>query len=67
MEKRNAAGVSAEELALQDAFMEGQRAGARGHSAGLNPFSDPRSSEFQEWERGRNAAEGMRLARTRSA
>lgn len=59
--KRNAAGISPEELSLQDAFMAGQREGLRGVSEGLNPYQDG-TPEHAEWSRGRNAAEGMKLA-----
>lgn len=62
-DKRRAAGFSPEELALQDAHAEGQRAGALGTAAGLNPYSDPISPHYQAWERGRSAAEGYRRNR----
>ena len=61
--KRNAAGMSKEELVLQDAYLEGQRAGAQGLAAGLNPWRDPASPEYQAWERGRAAAEAYRYSR----
>jgi hypothetical protein len=48
---------------IQDAYLEGQRAGARGVAAGLNPWRDPKSPEFQSWERGRAAAEAYRASR----
>lgn len=62
-DKRRASGYSPEELSLQDAYMEGQRAGSLGTAAGLNPYSDPGSSHYQAWERGRSAAEGYRRNR----
>lgn len=62
-DKRRASGCSPEELSLQDAFMEGQRAGSLGTASALNPFSDPDSPHHQAWERGRNAAEGYRRNR----
>jgi hypothetical protein len=61
--KRNAAGVSKETLAMQDAYLEGQRAGAQGVAAGLNPWRDPASPEYMAWERGRLAAESYRTSR----
>lgn len=65
---RTASGISPEELSIQDAFMEGQRAGHIGTAAGLNPYNDPRLPEYQAWERGRSAVEAMNLAdRTRAA
>lgn len=62
-DKRRASGFSPEELSLQDAYMEGQRAGSLQTAAGLNPFSDPASPHYQAWERGRSAAEGYRRNR----
>lgn len=62
-DKRRAAGFSPEELSIQDAYMEGQRAGSLGTASALNPFSDPGSPHHQAWERGRNAAEGYRRNR----
>jgi hypothetical protein len=68
MTHRNAAGHSPEELALQDAYFEGQRAGTIGTAAGANPFADPTLPEYQAWERGRGAVEAMKLAdRVRAA
>jgi hypothetical protein len=64
MEKRNAAGITPDELSVQDAYMEGQRAGASNIAAGLNPYKDTQSPEYQAWERGRAATVGMRLARS---
>jgi hypothetical protein len=65
---RTASGISPEELFIQDAYMEGQRAGHQGLAAGLNPFNNPKSPEAQAWERGRSAVEAMRLAdRVRAA
>lgn len=62
-DKRRASGYSPEELSLQDAYMEGQRAGSLGTAAGLNPYCDPGSPHYQAWERGRSAAEGYRRNR----
>ena len=62
-EKRRASGFSPELLSLQDALMEGMRAGNIGAAAGLNPYSDPLSPEYKEWERGRFAAMSVRAAR----
>lgn len=62
-DKRRASGYSPEELSIQDAYMEGQRAGSLQTAAGLNPFSDPASPHYQAWERGRSAAEGYRRNR----
>lgn len=62
--KRHAAGMSPEELSLQDARLEGQRAGRDGRAAGLNPYQVG-IPEHAEWERGRSAVEGMRLANVR--
>lgn len=61
--KRNAAGISAEELSLQDAFMEGQRAGQIGTAAGCNPFVEPTLPQYREWERGRSSAVAYKLSR----
>lgn len=60
--KRHAFGMSPEELSLQDARIEGQRAGANGVAAGLNPWQSG-SPEYEAWERGRSAAEADRLHR----
>lgn len=57
MTAREAAGVSREELSLQEAFIEGQRAGARGASASENPNQEG-FPEYKEWERGRLSAQG---------
>lgn len=61
-EKRRASGLSIEQLSIQDAHAEGQRAGGKGTAAGLNP-NQCGSPEYEAWERGRRAAEGARLAR----
>lgn len=53
---------TAAELSLQDALLEGQRAGARGLPASLNPNQD-NTPEHAEWERGRMAAIGQHLER----
>lgn len=63
MIQRNAAGISIEELSLQDAFMEGQRAGGIGTAAGCNPFVDATLPQYQEWERGRSSAIAYKLSR----
>ena len=55
MTPRNAAGISIEELSLQDAFLEGQRAGSHGTAAALNPYQHG-TPEHDSWERGRMAA-----------
>lgn len=62
-DKRRASGLSPEELSIQDAYMEGQRAGALGTAAALNPFSDPGLPQYKAWERGRSAAEGYKRSR----
>lgn len=62
-DKRRASGFSPEELSIQDAYAEGQRAGSLGTAAGLNPFNDPGCPQYRAWERGRNAAEGYRRNR----
>jgi hypothetical protein len=62
MTPRNAAGISPEELSLQDAFMEGQRAGAMQLSPSLNPFQD-HTPEHEAWERGRQGAATVAAAR----
>lgn len=60
MNARNAAGMTPEELSLQDAFIEGQRAGVAFRSASLNPFQHD-TREHAEWERGRSCVIGARL------
>lgn len=62
--KRSASGNSPEQLSIQDAYIEGQRAGANGLAAGLNPYQHPGLPEWQAWERGRNAAEAYRTNRS---
>lgn len=52
--KRRAAGYSAELLSLQEALIEGQRAGMRLSSPSLNPYQHE-TPEHAEWERGRAA------------
>lgn len=49
-----------EQAALQDAFLQGQRAGNLGLSSSLNPF-DSKSPEHAEWERARSTVIGARL------
>lgn len=63
MDIRNAAGVSIEDLALQDAHAEGARAGSRGFSFSLNPWADHRSPEHEAWNRGWRAATDARVSR----
>lgn len=62
MTPRNAAGISIEELSVQDAFIEGQRAGAKHLSPSLNPFQDS-TPEHEAWERGRQGAATVAAAR----
>ncbi len=50
--KRAASGLSPEQLALMDTYAEGARAGTRGAAAGINPWADPHSPEYQAWFRG---------------
>jgi hypothetical protein len=58
--KRGASGLSPEQLSLQDAFSEGQRAGGFGHGASMNPYQDG-CPEHREWERARMAVIGAAL------
>jgi len=53
----------ADELSLQQAFMEGQLAGVKGRGHEMNPYSDPNCPEHHEWNRGRLGAMGHALAR----
>lgn len=62
MSARNAAGISIEELALQDAHAEGARVGCQGLSSSLNPFQD-HTPEHEAWNRGWDAANAQRFAR----
>lgn len=62
-DKRRASGYSPEQLSIQDAYMEGQRAGSLGTASSLNPYTDENSPHYQAWERGRSAAEGYRRNR----
>ena len=62
MTPRNAAGITVEELALQDAHAEGARAGAQGLSHTLNPFQDE-TPEHEAWLRGWQGAASVRAAR----
>jgi hypothetical protein len=59
---RTASGISPEELALQDAYLEGVRSGRLGHGASMNPYLDF-FQEHHEWNRGRLAALGQSLNR----
>lgn len=61
-DKRRASGMSPEELSIQDAYEEGQRAGHLGRAASFNPYIYPQSPQSQAWERGRSAAEAYRLS-----
>lgn len=58
--KRNASGVSMETLSLQQAFIEGQRAGLKGWGPNMNEYQAG-TPEHDEWERARSAAIGARL------
>lgn len=58
--KRAASGSSAELLSLQDAYIEGQRAGHLGLSASLNPYQAG-CLEHDEWERARACVVGAWL------
>ena len=58
--------MNADQASLQDAFMEGQRAGTRGTAAGLNP-NQVGTPEYAEWERGRMAALAMKLSNLKTA
>lgn len=59
--KRRASGISAEELSLQDAFIEGQRAGHLNLAASLNPWQAG-TVHHAEWERGRSCVIGAFLS-----
>lgn len=59
---RTAYGTSPEELSMQDAFMEGMRAGGNSLSPSLNPYQD-NTPEHREWERGRQGAAAVAAAR----
>lgn len=58
--KRAASGMSPEQLSLQDAFMEGQRAGQLGLSSALNPWQHG-SAQHAQWERARMGVIGAAL------
>jgi hypothetical protein len=60
--KRAASGISPEQLSLQDALMNGQRAGLMCHGESMNPYPHG-SEEAREWTRGRLAAIGASLPR----
>jgi len=51
-----------DEMSLIDAGNEGRKAGMMGHGASMNPYTDPNSPEFQEWDRQRLATIGARLS-----
>lgn len=59
--KRQAAQFSPEQMSLQDAFIEGQRAGTHGTASALNPY-DHGFPEHAEWERGRMGALSRKVA-----
>lgn len=58
---RRDAARRADALSLIDAGNAGRQAGMFGHGASMNPYSDPMSPEFQEWERWRLATIGARF------
>jgi hypothetical protein len=60
--KRAASGMSPEQLSMQDAFIEGARAGRMGFGASLNPYQDS-APEHNEWNRGRLSAIGQAHSR----
>lgn len=59
---RTAYGISPEELSLQDAAIDGARAGQRGTAASLNPY-DHTTPEHNAWEDARRQAIAQQLAR----
>lgn len=59
---RTAYGISPEELSLQDAAIEGARAGQMGFGASLNPYQD-NTPEHASWEDARMQALAQRCAR----
>lgn len=59
--KRNASGTSPEALELQDALLDGMRAGERGSAAGLNPHPVG-SPKHAEWLRGHRSVSARKLA-----
>lgn len=61
MTPRNAAGISPEELSMQDAAIEGARAGHRGTAAALNPY-DHGQPEHKAWDDARLQAIATSLA-----
>lgn len=56
--------MNADEMSLQDAFAQGQRAASFSHGATMNPFQ-AETPEHAEWERGRMGALGMQANPTR--
>lgn len=58
--KRNASGISLDELSLQDAAIAGRKAGMLGHGAAMNPYQ-PGVAEYDEWEKFRSTTIGARL------
>lgn len=57
---RVASGISTEQLSLQDARIEGAKAGRMGHGPYSNPYQDF-TPEHAEWEKSRHAAIGQKL------
>jgi hypothetical protein len=60
-DKRNACQISPEILSLQEARIDGQRAGHLGLSASLNPYQDG-CPEHDIWESSRSLVIGAYLA-----
>lgn len=50
--------ITPDEAAVQDAYMEGQRAGHLAHERGQNPWPEG-TPERDAWERGRIAVVGL--------
>ena len=63
---KHASGLSPEELSLQDAAIEGRKAGALGNGASMNPYQAG-IAEHAEWERHRVLGLGALLAYPRRA
>ena len=53
----------AEAASVLDAYYEGMAAGNKSVAAGLNPYSDVHSPEYEAWERGRQGAASVIAAR----
>lgn len=62
--KKAYSGLSPEELSLQDAAIEGRRAGHLGLSAGLNPYQCG-CPEHEAWENARTCVIGAWLSNLR--